>query len=164
MNKTPFFALFILSFSVVGCATTSNSLDKLEKSTPQVVQLPINYIDAYANAKDFYLRCATRSSTSYPVTVYNNGSPVTITQHTPSVEVSSKLNRQTKSAHISILEGSNIAEHAKFSAIDENTTQVSLYTKQQGYLRSQTYKEKVQMAKFELLKKVSLNGSNGCIK
>lgn len=163
MNKKPFLALIILSFAVVSCATTS-SLDKLEKSTPQVAQLPINYIDAYANAKNFYLRCATRSSTSYPVTVYSNGTPITVTQHTPSVEVSSKLSRQTRSAHLNIVEGGNIAEHAKFSAIDENTTQVSLYTKQQGYLRSQAYKEKVQIAKFELLKKVSLNGGIECIK
>lgn len=163
MNKAAILSLFALSFSVIGCATTS-SLDKLEKTTPQVVQLPINYVDSYANAKDFYLRCATRRGVSYPITVYTNGTPVTITNTTPDVSVSSNLDRQNKSATLSVVEGANVSEHTVFSAINEHQTQVSFYTKTPGYLRSQTYKQQADTNKFELLKKVSLNGNTECVK
>lgn len=163
MNKAAIFSLFALSLTVVGCATTS-SLDKLEKTTPQTVQLPVNYIDAYANAKDYYLRCATRRGVSYPITVYTNGTPVTITNTTPDVSVSSNLDRQNQSATLSIVEGANVSEYTVFSAIDERQTQVRFYNKTAGYLRSQAYKQKMETEKFNLLKKVSLNGDTECVK
>ena len=163
MNKAALLSLFALSLSVVGCATTS-SLDKLGKTTPQTVQLPVNYIDAYANAKDYYLRCATRRGVSYPITVYTNGTPVTITNTTPDVSVSSNLDRQKQSATLSVVEGANVSEHTLFSAIDEHQTQVNFYTKTPGYLRSQTYKQQADTNKFDLLKKVSLNGDTECKK
>ena len=163
MNKVAILSLFALSLSVVGCATTS-SLDKLEKTTPHVVQLPISYVDAYANAKDYYLRCATRRGVSYPITVYTNGMPVTITNTTPDVSVSSSLDRQNKSAKLGIVEGANVTEYTVFSEIDERQTQVSFYTKTIGYLRSQEYKQQADTNKFELLKKVSLNSNTECIK
>ncbi len=163
MNKAALLSLFALSLTVVGCATTS-SLDKLEKTTPQTVQLPINYIDAYANAKDYYLRCATKKGISYPITVYTNGTPVTITNTTPDVSVSSNLDRKNKLATLSIVEGASVSEHSVFSEIDESKTQVSFYNKTSGYLRSQTHKQKMETEKFDLIKKVSLDRNTACIK
>ena len=163
MNKAALFSLFTLSLTLVGCATTS-SVGKLEKTTPQTVQLPVNYIDAYANAKDYYLRCATKSGVSYPITVYTNGTPVTITNTTPDVSVSSNLDRKNKLATLSILEDANVSEYTVFSEIDENKTQVNFYNKTSGYLRSQTYKKKMETKKFDLLKKASLDRNIECIK
>lgn len=163
MNKAALLSLFALSITVVGCATTS-SLDKLEKTTPQTVQLPINYIDAYANAKDYYLRCATRKGVSYPITVYTNGTPVTITNTTPDVSVSSNLSRKNKSATLSVLQGADVLEYTVFSEIDESKTQVSFYNKTSGYLRTQTYKQKMETEKFDLIKKASLDRNTECIK
>ncbi|WP_199506958.1 MULTISPECIES: hypothetical protein [unclassified Psychrobacter] len=163
MNKAALLSLFTLSLTLVGCATTS-SLDKLEKTTPQTVQLPVNYIDAYANAKDYYLRCATKSGVSYPITVYANGTPVTITNTTPDISVSSNLDRKNKLATLSILEGANVSEHTVFSEIDDSKTQVSFYNKTSGYLRSTTYKQKMEMEKFDLLRKASLDHNIKCVK
>lgn len=163
MNKAIILSLFVLPISIVGCATTNN-LDKLGKTIPQTVQLPVNYIDAYANAKDYYLRCATRRGISYPITVYTNGTPVTITNTTPDVSVSSNLDRKNKLATLSVVEGANVSEHTVFSEIDESKTQVSFYNKTSGYLRSQTYKQKMETEKFDLLKKVSLDRNIECIR
>lgn len=156
-----------LSIAIVlsaGCASTSQNVAMLEQTTPQTFTLPVNYIDAYANAKAYYQQCVAKSGISYPVTVYTNGTPVTVTNRTPDTTISVKLDRLNKSASLNVHLGSSIDQRVLFSEADEETTNVSFYAKKMGVLRSSAHRQKVQDEQVALLKQVSVNKMIECIK
>lgn len=158
-------ATFIITAS--GCATTSNSVSKIEGKTPETFTLPINYIDAYSNAKSYYLKCIASNGTSYPITVSNNGSPVTVSGSTPIVRISSNLDRAANLATMNVLEGGTIREHVVFSKIDDNNTKVAYYDNSAAYfglLRSADFKQKAYDKKVNTIKSSSSGKNNQCIK
>lgn len=156
-------SLSIATLSITGCATTK-TVAKLEQTTPQIFTLPVNYVDAYANAKDYYQKCIARASVSYPVTVNSNGIPITIMSNTPEVRVLGELDRENKLAYLNVYIGADIDQRARLSELDTQTTAVSFYAQKVGLLRSDAHKQKVQDEQVALFKQVSLNRVPKCIK
>lgn len=157
-------SLSICALAITGCASTSkSSLAKLEQTMPQISIISVNYVEAYANAKAYYQQCVARVGVSYPVTVYSNGKPVTITNKTPNTTISSSLDRQNKSALLSVALGSDISQRVLFSAVSQDSTKITFFSSKVGLLRSDTSKQKVQYEELVLLTQVSTNRTVKCI-
>lgn len=146
---------------ISGCMTAPKGLESIQQLPATTFVLPVDYIDAYVNTGEYYQRCFSKQGVSYPITVMNNGSPVTITNRTPDTSVHRALNRDNKTATVSIYNDSTLAQYITFSATDNNVTSVSNFAQKPTFMSAKTYQQ-TQTKQVELLKKVILQEVSHC--
>lgn len=159
--RSLFFTLFI-GTSLTGCVSASQSLTNLQQTTPNTFTLPVNYIDAYVNATDYYLKCVAKEGVPYPVVTTVNGSTIRTMSKTPDTIISKELNREQKTANMSVYIGSHAYQLFSMKELDEQSTQVSHFSKKAG-LRSDNFNQENQDKQINLFKAVSTNKVHTCI-
>ncbi len=123
--------VLVLSCLVIaGCATTNKRAEKHQKllNTPaDSMILPMDYIDAFANAKHNYEKCVAKASFQTPIYVNSMGTTIQTMTTIPGTYVKTDLDRQAALAVIDIDTGDKPSSVLHFRPYGENQTQLTIY-------------------------------------
>lgn len=123
----------------------------LASITPITLNIPVGYIDAYANIKQYYGACVARKSMILP-----NG------QYTIPVSVKTLLDRDMNRAELAVFLGPMMTEFLKFRQSEENSTIIEYYVAPPSGLFKNTL-EKKQHQQIKLIETVAQQPQDKCL-
>lgn len=139
--------LALASLALSGCIATSKrpvQYQKLLNGPSDEIILPMNYIDAFANAKHNYEKCVAKSSFQTPIYTKSMGTTITTMATMPGTYIKTSLDRQNALGILDIDIGDQPVSILQFRPYGENQTQLTVY--QIRKLLSKTYQKQVDNA------------------